>query len=80
MREGWGRVAQDVEEAARWLRISGEAGDRASQTDLTDLVLDGTGGPEDPARVAQWFGAGGRLGRPRFSGLFDRSNDGECRP
>jgi uncharacterized protein len=48
-------VAADPDEAARWLRVSGEAGDPASQIDLANLVLDGAGSAEDSARVAHWF-------------------------
>ena len=48
-------VAADPDEAARWLRVSGEAGDPASQVDLANLVLDGAGSAEDRGRVAHWF-------------------------
>jgi uncharacterized protein len=48
-------VAADPDEAARWLRVSGESGDHASRVDLANLVLDGAGSTEDPARVAHWF-------------------------
>jgi TPR repeat protein len=48
-------VAADPDEAARWLRVSGEAGDPVSQVDLANLVLDGAGSAEDKRRVAHWF-------------------------
>jgi uncharacterized protein len=35
--------------------MSAEAGDPASQVDLANLVLQGQGGEEDPARIARWF-------------------------
>jgi hypothetical protein len=47
--------ANELEEAARWLRIAAEAGDRASQVDFANLLLDGQGDTQDSAKIAQWF-------------------------
>jgi uncharacterized protein len=47
-------VARDLEEAARWFRISAEAGDRRTQTDL-GLLLRGEDKPEELVRTRRWF-------------------------
>ena len=55
-------VAQDRDEAAKWLRVTADAGDPASQVDLANLVLQGGGDREDPQMVAGWFLEAARTG------------------
>ena len=50
-------VARDPDEAARWFRKSAEGGDKASQSDLANLLLQGAGGEEDRIRTREWFEA-----------------------
>ena len=57
-------VPRDNGEAARWLRVSAEAGDQAAQADLGNLVLKGAGAADDPVRIARWFEQAASAGGP----------------
>ena len=43
------------EEAARWFRVSAEAGDQTARVDLANLLLHGQGGTDDAIRTREWF-------------------------
>ena len=46
---------RNTAEAARWLRISAEAGDTRSKYDLAALVMQGQATSEDSVRTREWF-------------------------
>ncbi len=48
-------VPRDSEEAARWFRLSAQAGDREAQVDLANLLLKGEGEADDAVRTREWF-------------------------
>ena len=48
-------VAQDEQEAARWLSLAAAHGDTTARLGVADLALRGVGGPERPIRVREWF-------------------------
>jgi len=57
-------VPRDADEARRWLRVSAEAGDRASQVDFANLLIEGTANAEDSAKLAEWFQKAAASGDP----------------
>jgi TPR repeat protein len=48
-------VGLDYEEAARWLKAAGEAGNKVAQADLANLVFDGTAATGEAAHIVAWF-------------------------